>query len=44
MSNTRVPGFYRLSPKERFDIVTEGRNLTDDQLKHLSGEIHFRWI
>lgn len=38
MSNTRVPGFYRLSPKERFDIVTEGRNLTDDQLKHLSGE------
>lgn len=38
MSNTRVPGFYRLSPKERFDIVTEGRNLTDDQLKHLCGE------
>ncbi|MER2076340.1 hydroxymethylglutaryl-CoA reductase, degradative [Psychrobacillus psychrotolerans] len=38
MSNTRVPGFYRLSPKERFDIVTEDRNLTDDQLKHLSGE------
>lgn len=38
MSNTRVPGFYRLSPKERFDIVTKGRNLTDDQLKHLSGE------
>ncbi|MGB3101515.1 MAG: hydroxymethylglutaryl-CoA reductase, degradative [Psychrobacillus psychrotolerans] len=38
MSNTRVPGFYRLSPEERFDIVTEGRNLTDDQLKHLSGE------
>lgn len=38
MSNTRVPGFYRLSPKERFDIVTEGRNLTDDQVKYLSGE------
>lgn len=38
MSNTRVPGFYRLSPEERFDIVTKGRNLTDDQLKHLSGE------
>lgn len=38
MSNTRVPGFYRLSPKDRFDIVTEGRNLTDDQLKSLSGE------
>jgi len=38
MSNTKVPGFYRLSPKERFDIVTEGRNLTDDQLKYLSGE------
>ncbi|QUG40325.1 hydroxymethylglutaryl-CoA reductase, degradative [Psychrobacillus sp. INOP01] len=38
MSNTRVPGFYRLSPKERFDIVTEGRNLTDEQLKYLSGE------
>lgn len=39
MSNTRVPGFYRLSTKERFDIVTEGRNLTDDQLKYLSGEL-----
>jgi len=38
MSNTRVPGFYRLSPKDRFDIVTVGRNLTDDQLKSLSGE------
>jgi hydroxymethylglutaryl-CoA reductase len=37
MSNTRIPGFYRLSPKERFDIVTEGRGLTDAEAKYLSG-------
>lgn len=37
MSTTRIPGFYRLSPKERFDIVTEGRGLTEAEAAHLSG-------
>ncbi|KQL37186.1 hydroxymethylglutaryl-CoA reductase, degradative [Psychrobacillus sp. FJAT-21963] len=38
MTNSRVPGFYRLSTKERFDIVTKGRDLTENQLKYLSGD------
>lgn len=38
MTNSRVPGFYRLSTKERFDIVTKGRDLTENQLKNLSGD------
>jgi hydroxymethylglutaryl-CoA reductase len=37
MSTTRVPGFYRLTPKERFDIVTEGKGLTEEETKSLSG-------
>lgn len=37
MSTTRIPGFFRLSPKERFDIVTEGRGLTETEAAHLSG-------
>jgi hydroxymethylglutaryl-CoA reductase len=37
MSTTRVPGFYQLSAKERFDIVTEGRGLTEEETTNLSG-------
>lgn len=37
MTNTRIPGFYRLSTKERFDIVTKGRGLSDDEATYLSG-------
>ena len=36
--SSRIPGFYRLSSKERFNIVTEGRGLSEDEVKFLSGE------
>ncbi|MCZ2258202.1 hydroxymethylglutaryl-CoA reductase, degradative [Sporosarcina sp. G11-34] len=36
--SSRIPGFYRLSSKERFNIVTEGRGLSEDEVKYLSGE------
>ena len=38
MSNSRIPGFYRLSTKERFDIVTKGCNLSENEINSLSGE------
>lgn len=37
MATTRIPGFYQLSPKERFDIVTANCNLTEEQVSILSG-------
>ncbi len=38
MTTTRIPGFYRLSTKERFDIVTKGRGLSEDEITYLSGD------
>lgn len=38
MSNSRIPGFYRLSTKERFEIVTKGCDLTENEINLLSGE------
>ncbi|WP_342512019.1 hydroxymethylglutaryl-CoA reductase, degradative [Sporosarcina sp. FSL K6-1522] len=38
MTSTRIPGFYRLSTKERFDIVTKGRDLSEDEVTYLSGD------
>ncbi|MDI2589460.1 hydroxymethylglutaryl-CoA reductase, degradative [Psychrobacillus sp. NEAU-3TGS] len=38
MSNSRIPGFYRLSTKERFEIVTKGCDLTENEINFLSGE------
>ncbi|MBU8772387.1 hydroxymethylglutaryl-CoA reductase, degradative [Cytobacillus oceanisediminis] len=37
-TTTRVPGFYRLTPDERLDIVTKNCNLSEDETKYLSGE------
>ncbi|WP_264739995.1 hydroxymethylglutaryl-CoA reductase, degradative [Cytobacillus firmus] len=37
-TTTRVPGFYRLTPDERLDIVTKNCKLTEDETKYLSGE------
>ncbi|WP_144510277.1 hydroxymethylglutaryl-CoA reductase, degradative [Bacillus sp. FJAT-22090] len=38
MTNSKVSGFYRLSTKERFDIVTKGCGLTENEINILSGE------
>ena len=41
MATTRIPGFYRLSPEERLDLIAQARNLSDEEKQILSGELPF---
>lgn len=38
MSNTRIPGFFRLTPSERFEIVSKDCGLTNEEAAYLAGE------
>jgi hydroxymethylglutaryl-CoA reductase len=41
MSNSRIPGFYRLSIEERLNIIAEERNLNEEEKSLLLGETRF---
>jgi len=41
MTNSRISGFYRHTPKERLEMVAQARGLTEEEKQILSGEIPF---